>query len=467
MSELTSTASTSGRPQLSSPFSRHDLSLLSAVGQYGDIVEVARRSGTRHGTVERQLDRLDRAVGLPLTLRNSHTARLTSVGSRMLVAGRRFFHRIDLATRTHIFGHGSEAVDAPEVLSLASTEPLPEEVVEDAAALLGLLLSVRHEAPQQAASQLADYQVDAVCTWSLDAPRHSLERNTCTYDVLDDPLWVILPRDHPLADRDEVALADLRDETWVSETGPTSEILVARLFQAAGLPAPARLHVTGASVARGILRRGEAIGLGSPTHPAVLAPSLVRRSLVERPRRTTSLIVDPAIVPRELAGRFAALLADSHLRRFARHHQELLHEPWWAYWYAEQKRRRTRPAEGVLEADAVPGPTAGRKLDVEDLHLLRAVARHGSINRAAAALSISQSALTRRIHRLEQALGAHLLLRSPRGTSLTGPTRRFLCQLNVFEAEFGDAVIACRSLDRPLPQSHRPMAHTVSVGARP
>ncbi|MYV47379.1 LysR family transcriptional regulator [Streptomyces sp. SID2888] len=458
--------SVAGRPELFSPFSRHDLSLLAAVGRYGDIGEVARRAGIRHGTVERRLDRLDRAVGLPLTLRSRHTARLTSPGSRMLAAGRRFFHQIDLATRTHIHGHGSEAVDAPEVLSLASTEPLLEEVVEDVAALLGLLLSVRYEAPRQVAAQLAGHHVDAAYTWSLDAPRHSLERTTCTYEVLDDPLWVILPRDHPLADRDEVSLVDLREETWVSETGPTSEILVARVFQAAGLPEPHRLHVTSASVARGILRRGEAIGLGSPTHPAVLAPSLVRRSLTERPRRTTSLLVDPTIVPRALAGRLARLLADSHLRRFAKHHRELLHEPWWAHWYAEQTRRRPHPDGTTPRADAAPGPAEERKLDVQDLHLLRAVARHGSINRAAAVLSISQSALTRRIHRLEKALGARLLLRSPRGTSLTGPTRQFLRQLDLYEAEFRDTAVTCRMVDGPLEQRSRPAGHPVSVGAR-
>ncbi|MFI1483850.1 LysR family transcriptional regulator [Streptomyces sp. NPDC020747] len=439
------------------------------MGQCGDLAEVARGAGTRHGTVERRLDRLDRAAGLPLTLRSRHSARLTSAGSRMLIAGRRFFHQIDLAARTHIFGHGSEAVDAPDVLSIASTEPLLEEVVEDAAASLGLLLSVRHEAPQQVAAQLAGYHVDAAYTWSLDSPIHSLERATRTYDVLDDPMWVILPRDHPLAGRDEVSLVDLRDETWVSETGPGSEILVARVFQAAGVPAPARLHVTGASVARGILRRGDAIGLGSPTHPAVLAPSLVRRSLVERPRRTTSLLVDPTIVPRALAGRLAALIADSHLRRFVEHHRDLLHEGWWAHWYAEQTGHRPR-AGSVPGADSgtepAPEPTEVRKLDTEDLHLLQAVARHGSINRAAAALSISQSALTRRIHRLEQAVGARLLLRSPRGTSLTGPTRRFLRQLALYEAEFHDAAVACRSVDRPLPHGHWTARQGTPAGAR-
>ncbi|MFI1002579.1 LysR family transcriptional regulator [Streptomyces galbus] len=434
------------------PFSRHELTLLDAVGRSGDLVDVARRVGCRPGVVERQLDRLDRALGIPLTLRSRHTARLTSAGARLLAAGRRFFRQTDLAVRTHILGYGSEAVHAPQVLTIASPEPLPQDVVEDAAAELGVLLSVRYEAPRQVVQQLAGYQVDAAHTWSLDPLRHLPDRSTCTYRVLDDPLWVILPRDHPSAAREAVSLADLGEEVWVSETGPGSEVLVARVFQAAGLPVPARLRVTDASVARGLLRRGDAVGLGSPAHPAGRAPNLVRRSLVERPRRTTSLLVDPTVVPRTLAGQFAGLLADRVLRRFAEHQAELLCDPWWRHWHAEQARRTAHGTGGAVGADAAPAaPEGTRKFDIEDLHLLRAVARHGSINRAAAVLSISQSALTRRIHRLEDALGARLLLRSSRGTDLTAPTRRFLRGLARYEAEFREAVAACRALGGPPP----------------
>ncbi|WP_406331903.1 LysR family transcriptional regulator [Streptomyces sp. NBC_00203] len=437
------------------PFTRPDLSLLDAVGQCGDLAEVARRTGSRHGAVERQLDRLDKTVGLPLTLRSRHTARLTSAGSRLLVAGRRFFRQVDLAVQTNIFGRGSEAVDAPAVLAIASAEPLLEDVVEDAAASLDILLSVHHDTPQQVMRKLAGYHVDAAHTWSLDTPGNSAERAVRTYGVLDDPLWVTLPSGHPLAGRDAVSLADLRDESWVSEVGPDSEILVARVFQAAGLPAPAALHVTGASVARGMLRRGDAIGLGSPTHSAVLAPSVVHRPVVERPHRSTSLLVDPTVVPRALAEQLAALLADRYLQRFAEHHQDLLRDPWWTRWHRDQTARFSRPVRPAQESTAPTATPATRKFDVEDLHLLRAVARHGSINRAATVLSISQSALTRRIHRLELGLGARLLLRSARGTDLTTPTRRFLHQLGRFEAEFHDAAASCRSIALPASQSHR------------
>ncbi len=57
-----------------------------------------------------------------------------------------------------------------------------------------------------------------------------------------------------------------------------------------------------------------------------------------------------------------------------------------------------------------------------DLLLLRsllAVAEHGAITEAAAALGVSQSALSRRVDQLEEALGAQLLERAGRGVALT------------------------------------------------
>lgn len=448
------------------PLSRSDLLLLDAVGQCGDLTEVARSVGLRHGAVERQLDRLDRSTGLLLTLRSRHTARLSSAGSRMLAAGRRFFRQVDLAVQADILGHGGEALEAPGVLGIATAEPLPEDLVEDAAATLGVLLSVTHESPQQVLRRLSGYRVDAAHTWGFDAPHTWVDRSVRMYEVLDDPLWVTLPVGHRLAARPVVSLADLLDDSWVSETGPNAQVVVSRVFRTAGLPVPERLQVTSASVARGMLRRGDAVGLGSPACPAVLAPSLVRRPVLERPRRVTGLLVDPAVVPRTLAEQLAVMLAGRYLDRFAEHYRDLLHDRWWEEWYREQtaarKRRSAALAQGPASRPTSAEPPSGT-LDVEDLQVLRAVARHGSINRAATVLSISQSALTRRIHRLERRLNARLLLRSSRGTDLTGPTRQFLARLNELETDLHDAGAACRSLN--LPASPGPWSYRTETTA--
>jgi DNA-binding transcriptional LysR family regulator len=60
-------------------------------------------------------------------------------------------------------------------------------------------------------------------------------------------------------------------------------------------------------------------------------------------------------------------------------------------------------------------------LDPRQLQCFVAVAEEGNLSRAAARLHIAQPALTRRIHRLEQAIGAQLFRRTAAGMELTEP----------------------------------------------
>ncbi len=63
--------------------------------------------------------------------------------------------------------------------------------------------------------------------------------------------------------------------------------------------------------------------------------------------------------------------------------------------------------------------------DLNDLLAFRAVAELGNFRRAAEAVHISQPAFSRRIDKLEQALGVRLLERTTRRVSLTGTGREF------------------------------------------
>jgi DNA-binding transcriptional LysR family regulator len=62
-------------------------------------------------------------------------------------------------------------------------------------------------------------------------------------------------------------------------------------------------------------------------------------------------------------------------------------------------------------------------LDVRRMQLLRAVAEHGSFSAAAAALHLTQPAVSRQIAKLEREAGLRLLERSPRGLRLTDAGR--------------------------------------------
>jgi LysR family nitrogen assimilation transcriptional regulator len=64
----------------------------------------------------------------------------------------------------------------------------------------------------------------------------------------------------------------------------------------------------------------------------------------------------------------------------------------------------------------------------EDLHAFVIVARHGSFTQAAAHLCVAQSALSKRVQRLEQRMGSALFERRARGLTLTDAGHAFLAQ---------------------------------------
>ena len=78
----------------------------------------------------------------------------------------------------------------------------------------------------------------------------------------------------------------------------------------------------------------------------------------------------------------------------------------------------------VAEYDGEPNGMANN-FDLNDLQAFRAVAESSNFRRAAEALHISQPAFSRRIEKLEEALGVRLLDRTTRRVSLTAVGREF------------------------------------------
>ena len=94
-----------------------------------------------------------------------------------------------------------------------------------------------------------------------------------------------------------------------------------------------------------------------------------------------------------------------------------------------------------------PSGKPGRMPDLDDLELLVAVDRTGSIGRAAEQRRLSQPSVSRRMSALERALGIPLLSRTRRGSTLT-PSGRVVvgwAESLLEEAErFGRAVVSLR-----------------------
>jgi DNA-binding transcriptional LysR family regulator len=89
-------------------------------------------------------------------------------------------------------------------------------------------------------------------------------------------------------------------------------------------------------------------------------------------------------------------------------------------------------------------------LDLAQVRAFVCVAEHGHFGRAATALFLTQQALSKRIQRLERALGATLLARGPGGVRLTEAGRSFLPYATTLLADADVAIAAANPGTRPL-----------------
>ncbi|MCQ9131633.1 LysR family transcriptional regulator [Streptomyces hilarionis] len=91
-------------------------------------------------------------------------------------------------------------------------------------------------------------------------------------------------------------------------------------------------------------------------------------------------------------------------------------------------------------------------IDVQRLRVLRAVAEHGSFNRAAAALRLTPSAVSQQVASLERTLGAQVVARSTRGVTLTPAGRIMVGAAESVAAELELARQRVASLDTGVTQ---------------
>lgn len=85
-------------------------------------------------------------------------------------------------------------------------------------------------------------------------------------------------------------------------------------------------------------------------------------------------------------------------------------------------------------------------VEIDQLEALVAIARAGGITRAAAALHLSQPAISRRLGLLERELGAPLFERIPSGVALSAAGEAFLPHAEALLASMRDGVAAVRAL---------------------
>ncbi|MFF8268979.1 LysR family transcriptional regulator [Streptomyces sp. NPDC016562] len=213
------------------------LRILRTLAERGTVTATAEALHMTPSAVSQQLTNLARGLGVVLLEAQGRRVRLTDAAHLVLRHAEVVFAQLERAD-AELAGYLTG--DAGEVRVGAFSTAVPALVVPAVAALRrthpGVEVRVRETEAAEAYELLSAGGVDLALSLAAHAPTARDPRFT-RVTLLEDPLDVALPPDHPLADAADLRLADLSGDPWIyGGSGPWSQIAVGACEAAGFVP---------------------------------------------------------------------------------------------------------------------------------------------------------------------------------------------------------------------------------------
>ncbi|MEU7552045.1 LysR family transcriptional regulator [Streptomyces sp. NPDC044571] len=201
------------------------LRILRTLAEQGTVTATAEALHMTPSAVSQQLTNLARQVGVPLLEAQGRRVRLTDAAHLVLRHAEAVFAQLERADAELA---GYLAGDAGEVRIGTFSTAVPALVVPAVAELRrtrpGVAVRVRETEAAESYELLSAGAVDLALSLAAHAPTARDPRFTRMV-LLEDPLDVALPPDHPLVEAPELRLADLSEAPWIyGGSGPWQEI---------------------------------------------------------------------------------------------------------------------------------------------------------------------------------------------------------------------------------------------------
>ncbi|HVO54496.1 MAG TPA: LysR family transcriptional regulator [Solirubrobacterales bacterium] len=160
----------------------------------------------------------------------------------------------------------------------AGSTLMPRAVAAFRASHPGVELTLAEGEPEEIAPRLRAGEFDLVLLFEFEGVGERLGAGMRRFELLDDPLHLALPADHPLAGHEQIELGDLREESFVqtSAASPCAKHVI-RSCHAAGFEPAVAFESDDYQTVQGLV----AAGVGVALIPE-LALSTVREDIVVR-----------------------------------------------------------------------------------------------------------------------------------------------------------------------------------------
>ncbi|MER7465850.1 LysR family transcriptional regulator [Streptomyces sp. NPDC097981] len=190
------------------------LRILRAVAEHGSFNQAARALLLTPSAVSQHIASLERSLGHPVAVRSTRGVTLTEPGRLLVEAAETISAELD-QVRHEI----SRLTAERPVLTIATFTSggrrlLPAALARFVAAHPEVELTVREAEPETAVPMVRSGGADLALTYHFDGPL-PLRAGLDWTPLMDDPLWLVLPREHRFAGRASLGLAELAADRWV------------------------------------------------------------------------------------------------------------------------------------------------------------------------------------------------------------------------------------------------------------
>jgi DNA-binding transcriptional LysR family regulator len=278
------------------------LQVLAEVVRRGSFSGAAEALSYTQSAVSQAVARLEAEVGATLVVRDRRGVRPTAAGATLVEHAEAIFGQIesaeaDLAAVLGVRGGRLRVASFPS----AGATLIPLAVAAFRRGHPEVALTLAEGEPEEIAPRLRAGEFDLALLFAFPGVRQRPGAGLRAVTLLEDPMHVALPADHPLAAKRALRLADLRGEDWVqtSEPSPCARHVV-RLCLAAGFEPHVTFESDDYETVQGLVGAGVGVALIprlalTHVHPGIVVRELSPRSPARKVLAATT--TGPGVAP--------------------------------------------------------------------------------------------------------------------------------------------------------------------------
>jgi DNA-binding transcriptional LysR family regulator len=278
------------------------LQVLCEVLRRGSFSSAAEALSYTQSAVSQAIARLESETGTPLVIRDRRGVRPTAAGATLADHAELIFAQIEaaeteLAAVLGVRGGRLRVASFPS----AGATLMPLAVAIFRRGHPDITLTLAEGEPEEMAPRVRAGECDLALLFKFPGVGEGVDDGLRTVSMLEDPMHVALPADHPLAAKRALRLSDLRDEDWVqtSEPSPCARHVV-RLCLTAGFEPRVSFESDDYETVQGLVAAGVGVALIprlalTRLHPRIVVRELSPRSPVRNVVAAT--LRGPAVAP--------------------------------------------------------------------------------------------------------------------------------------------------------------------------